>query len=197
MKFWAVIFLLLSSQIVFSQEEDCEEETPKLIAAVMKTAKEEEEKNCPNKKKFKNLCMMIDGRSADDKGDGKVKYMYQRRILEGSCVDIDKDSPQVRNEKIRKAWSKVENELFCNNTQFDIQNGSLIKFAVASKFDNFIEDVIEWKVNLNKVDSTDQNTVLDYVKVHIDRNKGNPIAQKLQIYYDRLKKAGAKHKSEL
>lgn len=198
MKLWALMFLLLSTQFAFSQEEDCEEDgSSKLVAAVMKQSKAEEASNCPDKKKFKNLCMMVSGRSEDNSGDSKHRYLYQRKILEGSCVNVSNDSEKVRNEKIQNAWSKLEKELVCNNLQFDVQNGSIIKYAVSSNFDAFINDVVNWKVNLNKVDETDQRTVLDYIKYQIEKTKGSETAKKLKNYYDQLRKAGAKHKSEL
>lgn len=197
MKFWVVMFLLLTSQFVFSQDEDCEEDgSSKLVAAVMKQSKAEESGNCPDKKKFKNLCMMVSSQATDDE-DSKIKYKYRRKILEGSCVNLSSDSAQIRNEKVQKAWSKLENELVCNNLQFDVQNGNIIKYAVLSNFDAFINDVVDWKVNLNKVDETDQRTVLDYIKFQIERTKGTETAKKLKNYYDQLRKAGAKHKSEL
>ncbi|WPU63842.1 hypothetical protein [Peredibacter starrii] len=199
MKFWALTFLLLSSQLAFSQaEEDCEEDgSSKLVAAVMKQSKAEESGNCPDKKKLMNMCMFIGSRTKDPKPVGASEYMYYRRIMEASCVDSKNDSEAETQNKIKKMWNKLENEMVCNSTIFDISNGNYIKYAVNTKFDEFIENVTEWKVNLNKVDASDGRTVLDYVKFHMEKNKGNTIEKKMKYYYDLLREAGAKHKSEL
>ena len=90
-----------------------------------------------------------------------------------------------------------EDRLYCNNLQFDVGNGSVLKFGVATKFGNFISDVITWGVNLNKVDETDERTLLDYVRWQMEENQGNPIAERMRLYYRALRKAGAKHRSEL
>lgn len=84
----------------------------------------------------------------------------------------------------------------CNNTQFDISNGSALKFAVASKFDDFIDFAAETKMGLTQVDQ-DGQTVLDYVVATRDRTAGTPIGQKMNVYFNRLRQAGALRRSEL
>lgn len=197
MKIWAMIFLLLSSMIAFAQEEDCEEETPKLVAALQKAAKAEESANCPNQTKLEGLCYAVGDKSKLETPIGKIRFAYQKKFLEASCVNVDSDSPEVVQSKVAKMWSKFRDKLVCNSVSFDVENGSILKFAVANKFDEFIYDALKWKIDLNKVDPTDKRTVLDYIQRQIERNKGNSLEPKLQSYYNRLKAAGAKHKSEL
>ncbi len=118
--------------------------------------------------------------------------------MEAACVDSENDSVEVRNEKIGRMWKAFENkELVCNSLQFDVPNGNIIKYAAMMNFDTFIRDVIRWNVNLNKVDAFDGRTLLDYLSFHIERTKGGEIEKKLKYYYGILRKAGAKHKSEL
>ena len=138
--------------------------------------------------------MIVGSRSKDDQNPDK--QLYERKISEAACINTN-DSEQVKHEKIRNAWSTYEDDLKCNNTQFEVTDGHLLKYAVTTSFDNFIEDVIKWKVNLNKVDVSDNRTVLDYIKYQMERNKGNALEARYKHYYDKLKKAGAKHKSEL
>lgn len=94
-------------------------------------------------------------------------------------------------------WKRFENkELICNNLQFDVSNGSAIKYAVAKLIDPLIRDVIRWKIDLNKVDETDQRTVLDYVRYRADRATGGA-TENPRHYYETLREAGAKHRHEL
>ncbi|MBW8359257.1 MAG: hypothetical protein K0M63_05555 [Weeksellaceae bacterium] len=152
---------------------------------------------CPNPKKLRGLCMFVDSAEKDPNPQGRFVWKYQRKFLEAACVDVKKDSEEEIGKKISKVWAENERTLICNNTKFDVTNGNLIKFAVNLKFDEFILDMAQWKVNFNKVDETDGRTVLDYVQSQIERNKGLPAEPTLKRYYDMLKKAGAKHKSEL
>lgn len=55
----------------------------------------------------------------------------------------------------------------------------------------------KWGVNLNKVDVGDGRTLLDYIEYHMDRVRGGALEKKLKVYYDDLRKAGAKHRREL
>lgn len=138
--------------------------------------------------------MMISNRMKDS--SGKSKWMYQSRMIDAACI-TENDNEEQKAEKIRKAWSTYEEDLVCSSGQFDVTKGNLLKFAVSYKFDEFINDALKWKVNLNKVDESDGRTVLDYIKFHIERNKGNALEPIFQDYYVKLKNAGAKHKTEL
>lgn len=186
---------LLFSLTAFAQVEDCDNEAAtKLMKAVEKAATEE---ICPNPKKIRLLCMYIHDRSEEPE-ESKYRYTYQKVIHEAACVKSD-DKKTVRFKKIQDMWKKLEDQLICNNTQFSVPNGNVIKYAATTMFDEFINDVIYWGVDLNKVDKTDGRTVLDYLKDSIERaKKGQPATAKtLQEYYDMLREAGAKHKSEL
>jgi len=158
---------------------------------------EPETSPCPNPKKLRAMCGMVGDWTKDFEPQGKYEYLYQRRFLEAACVDLEKDSKEEISKKISQVWIENEDKFICNNTQFDVGNGNIIKFAVVKNFDTFIFDIIDWKVNLNKVDETDGRTVLDYVKYQMEKAKGTSLEKKLKFYYSSLKSAGAKHKSEL
>jgi hypothetical protein len=128
--------------------------------------------NCPNLKKIKNICMTINERTLDDVPFSNNRYIYQRKILEASCVDIERDNQETINRKVQHMWKTFEPKLICNSLQFDTQNGNLIKYAIHGFFDDFIDDVIVCKVNLNMVDKYDGMTVLDYLQSKMDRVKG-------------------------
>ena len=152
---------------------------------------------CPNPKKLRGLCMFVDSKEKDPNPQGRFVWKYQRKLLEAACADPAKDSEEVIGRKISKMWKDNEAILICNNTKFDVANGSILKFAVNLKFDEFLIDATHWKVNLNKVDEMDGRTLQDYVRAQIERNKGLPAEPTLKQYYIMLRKAGAKHKSEL
>lgn len=151
---------------------------------------------CPDPKKVKFLCLYIDSRTPAEATD-TVRYKYQRQVLDAACVTAE-DSDEARLRKIQSMWKQFEDRLVCNNLQFDVANGNVIKFAASSLFDSFIYDVIDWKVDLNRVDSTDGRTVLDYLRYKIDRQQnGGPVREQFEVYYRALRKAGARHRAEL
>ena len=160
---------------------------------------EDKTQPCPNLKKLENICIYIDSRGKDPKPKGDYVYMYQRRLLDAACVDVEKDSEEVIGEKIRKMWDAAfaQQKLNCHSIQFYPSGGNILKFAVSSKFTEFIDDAIWWKVNLNFIDEVDKETVLDYVRGQIEKNKGTSIVSTLQHYYKILREAGAKHAAEL
>jgi hypothetical protein len=194
MRFAFIGLLFLSSFAVHAQEADCATPTEEKLQPMIAVAAAAADEACPNKARMKSLCGMVSNRVKDS--SGRNKWLYQSRILDAACVS-ENDSASVKEEKIRKAWSTFEPDLVCSGAQFDVTKGSLIKWGVSYQFDDFINDVLKWKVNLNKVDEADGRTVLDYIKFHVDRNKGNAMEPVYQAYYDKLKSAGAKHKSEL
>jgi hypothetical protein len=200
MKMAILGFLILASLAVHAQEADCETPTEKRLKPMIAVAKMAAKMNdCPKRDKFEHMCMMIGDRTPNEDPDTEkqIKYMYQKTLLDAGCVDIEKDSEEVQAEKIQKAWNMYQADLECNSSTFDVRNGHILKYAIADKFDEFIDDVIKYRLNLNKIDSSDGRTTLDYIQYHINRTKGTALESKYQSYYKRLKKAGAKHKSEL
>ncbi|MGL3822881.1 hypothetical protein [Sphingopyxis sp. R3-92] len=152
---------------------------------------------CPNPSRLMYVCMNIEARTKDRSPIGYNQYAYYRKILDASCVKIGEDPEAVVNAKVQAMWTELHSEMKCNSTIVDISDASYLKYAVATKFDQFLEDAIEWGVDLNRVDGSDNRTVLDYVKFHRDRHHGSSIGRKMSYYYDLLREAGAKHKSEL
>jgi hypothetical protein len=149
------------------------------------------------KRKLRGLCGFVGEFTKESEPQGRYEYTYQIRILEAASVNINIDSEEMIANKVSKMWKENETTLICNNTRFDVGNGNIIKWGVILGFDHFVFDMARWKVNLNKVDEMDGRTVLDYVKYHLDRAKGTSMERKLDLYYNSLKSAGAKHKHEL
>lgn len=193
MKSFIISILLLASFGVLA-EESCEHEASPLTP-ILEVAKAVEEQGCPNSKQLPSLCPAIGDREKDHKKE--FDYHYQRIIHESACV-LKSDSEEVAQAKIQKMWNQFQDKLTCTNFSFKVQDGSILKYAVSRNFDDLLIDAaLVWKVDLNKVDSFDNKTVLDYIKSEIEKYKGLPIEKELQSYYELLKSAGAKHKSEL
>jgi hypothetical protein len=152
-----------------------------------------------NMKRMRNVCMMIGSRTVPEEDGTRFKYMYQQRFYEAANVDTTKDNVETAAKKIAAMWKIYQATGLegCNASTFDIREGNLLKYAVSDKFDDFISDVLKWKLDLNKVDYYDQMTLLDYVNLHINRNRGTPLESKYQSYFDLFRKAGAKFKREL
>jgi hypothetical protein len=148
----------------------------------------------PDPSKMRNLCLCVSNRPVD--GSGKYKWLYRKRIYEAAGVN-DYDSKEVIIRKIQKVWRETEPTLLCTGAQFDVTKGNIVKWAVSYKFYDFINDIIKWGINLNRVDEADGRTALDYALFHIQRNKGNAMEPVYQDIYDTLRKAGAKHRREL
>ena len=147
--------------------------------------------------KLKSICMLIDSRTKDPNPTGNYIYMYQRKIMDAAGVDVNKDSPDIISKKIIRMWSFFEPLPTCDNLQFDVSDGNIIKYAISTLFDEFLYDMVTWKVPLNKIDDSDNKTALDYLSAQIKRNKGNALEPKLQNYFKLLREAGAKYSSEL
>jgi|GEM_PF-1990449 len=150
-------------------------------------------------KKMQHICMIVGSWAAPEEQGTRFKYMYQQRFYLAAKVDTLKDNPEVTAEKISAMWKVYQQTGYtaCNASTFDIRDGNLLKYAVADKFDQFLEDAIRWKLDLNKIDFYDQMTLLDYIDYHLSRNKGTAMESKYQKYHDMFRKAGAKYKREL
>jgi hypothetical protein len=166
-----------------------------LLGSALPCLAQQKAPTCQNGDKLPNICMAIGTASTDN--TARYQFTYQRIISDAACVTPE-DSEEEAGRKIREMWTQYEDKLICNNTRFDVQNGSMLKFAASARFEDFLFDAsMIWKVNLNRVDPSDGRTVLDYVQKEIERNRGTSIESKLESYYDMLRTAGAKHRSEL
>lgn len=188
-------FVFSNSIYAESKALDCDEKTDTEKTAAKLVAVAKMKRNCPN-------IEALNGGICDDlrmkrKIKGTNNYAYRKIIQEASCVDPDNDDEDTQKAKIQKFWSTYEDQLICDANDFNVQRGNIIKFAVSKRFENFIDDVIEWGVNLNKIDTLDKRTVLDYVEYEIKRNKGNALEEELKGYRDSLREAGAKYAREL
>jgi hypothetical protein len=146
------------------------------------------------------ICSLIGGMNRDWTPGSPYAYHYERNIYEASGVDIDNDTDEEIGEGVSALWDAAYYQLICNNTQFDVREGNILKFAVKIRFREFIEDAamlwnIPWAFNL--VDCSDGRTVLDYIEKEIDLNLGNANESVLRRYHDIVRQAGGKRRAEL
>lgn len=193
------LILFSVSTVTFGKGlKECSDTSPINSEIKNVTAILDKVQTCPNNEKLADLCLAVYSKSEDEDPEGPYSYEYQRIVLEASCADPEKDSEAEVTRKVNQLWNKFENELTCDDSTFSVRKGSIIKYAAANRFTSLIEDATQvWRVNLNRVDAADGLTVLDYVKKQLDTYKDKSNQRILQGYYDALKKAGAKHKSEL
>ncbi|MFD0941907.1 hypothetical protein [Pedobacter boryungensis] len=152
-----------------------------------------------NLKKMQNICLIVGDWTVPDEDGTRFKYMYQQRFYLAAKVDTLQDNEQTITKKIAAMWKVYQQTgyIACNASTFDIRDGNLLKYAVADKFDQFLEDAIKWKLDLNKIDFYDQMTLLDYVDYHLNRYKGSAMEPVYKKYHNMFRKAGAKYKREL
>lgn len=188
-----LVLILLCSPLAVMGQADCpEHKTQNSAEHLVMHAR-----GCPNNFGMHNICASLNAQSTEDDPESLNAYVYQTKIFEASCV-LPSDSEIDKKKKVQSFWNKYGKDLACDNTAFNVRGGSIVKYAVSERFDDFIHDVSrKWQVNLNKIDSVDQRTVLDYVRDEKLASTRPADIQKLQTYYNLLKAAGAKHKSEL
>ncbi|HXH76134.1 MAG TPA: hypothetical protein VNJ08_14280 [Bacteriovoracaceae bacterium] len=165
-----------------------------VLLAVASTLNSE---GCADATKLHGICDSVYMQFDAPKGSG-YEYLFEKKIYEASCAKLT-DSEAVINKKIKTMWAKLENpHLKCDQANFDVSYGSILKYGLITNNYDFLGLAIEeWGVNLNIVDKNDSRTLLDYIQKEIDRKKGSSFEGPLRDYYKRLRKYGAKHKSEL
>lgn len=145
----------------------------------------------------RSFCTAVESKALElNPPHATVLYQYQTELAVAADV-LESDSEAVLNAKIRKFINANMPRLTCNMINFNPRDGNILKLAVARQFDGFINDALDqWKIDLNQIDKADGLTVLDYIR---DRRAlaGPTYARTLGRYYERFRRAGAKHASEL
>lgn len=150
-------------------------------------------------KHLRNVQLWISGvNEAKPDPSHNFRYEWQVRFARAAQAQGDIDTPE-EIERLQRIWQRFDEKgLFdVSSVQFDVLNGSLLKYAAIRLNDSFVRFAAEYKLGLTRVDEDDGRTILDYLEYHIDRMKGMAMAESLQEYYELLRKAGAKHRREL
>ncbi len=152
---------------------------------------------CPNSAKLRNICNLITTRDRDKTRGSNFEYLYEKAIYEASCADYNADGDALIAKKISSMFESNRNRLLCHGVDFDVVEGNILKYAISSRAFGLINSAIEeWRVNLNWIDP-DGTTLLDYIGSQIPRTKGTPNERMIKIYYDRVRRAGGRHRHEL
>ncbi|MGV4413339.1 MULTISPECIES: hypothetical protein [unclassified Chryseobacterium] len=124
--------------------------------------------------------------------DGEYSYVTKFKKAAGVTPE---DSEEEMYRKIREVWDKYEDCLICDTIAFSLRGGSILKAATVSLNKNFYNTVIKWGVNLNRIDTVDGKTVLDFIQDKIAINPPN--IEFYRAYYNVLKEHGAKHAADI
>ncbi len=150
--------------------------------------------DCPTPKggKFLNFCTLVENQDS----------RYKKELLQMSCVDLIKDSPETIKAKLQCMWKKYYAEFGCDDIEFLVAQGNILKYAINQEFELFVDGVSEIGLDINLKDPADGNTLLDFVLDEVERYKKYPDFQnktkELQEIYDHLKfDLYALHASEL
>lgn len=142
------------------------------------------------------ICAAVGGGTEEDSTSANM-YIYHSILFELAGVR-DADDPSAP-EKISRLWLADVNAIYCTNSSFI--GGSVIKYAIHNRVDEFVTDVTRhWRLPpqvFNGFDKKDGRTVLDFVADEVATGESPAIRQKLQLYYKKLQAAGAKHRVEI
>lgn len=154
-------------------------------------------RRCPDISKAIGICAMVSSRIKDTLPNSQFEYRYERAVYEAACVDPNVDDEQKIVRNVNSFFVNARPQLQCQGADFDVVEGNIFKYAISSRAFGFINQSIdEWHVDLNWIDK-DQTTLLDYVENQVSRARGTHNEEQLRNYYNKLKKNGAKHGSEL
>lgn len=146
-----------------------------------------------------NLCSAVEAQTLElQPGHPSVMYQYQSLVFNAAGVKAS-DDEATAHAKARSTLNREMPRLLCDQFNFRPRLGNVLKLAVSTHSDPFIDDALRsWGINLNQVDQADGLTVLDYIELKIREAGSNKVLVRLyQRYADRFRKAGAKRASEL
>jgi len=155
----------------------------------------------PTRDQFMGICNAI-----YDKEDGNedlgIGYKYQELLWEISCADPKKDSPEVAVKKIQCMWKKYREEFRCYKYDgVSVPDGNVLKFSFDTGFSTFLVTAVKkYKLDMNFIDPQDGKTIMDFLKISMERYKQAGSTEKVEEYeriYKLYKDNGAKHAKDL
>jgi hypothetical protein len=147
---------------------------------------------------LRGICSDISTQTPYNEQPELISYMYEKRIYDAAGVDFAKDTPEQARKKIRKLWLQHQPSLRCQANNFNVRDGNILKYAIATRAYNLIDDAVKiWGIDVNIVDPSDNRTLLDYAESQRDQYKGTAMETELQNYIDILVRHGAKRRREL
>ena len=106
-------------------------------------------------------CISIQELAADyDKA--YFEYGYEARLANMACADYKNESQEAVAAKISKWWNKYKTKFGCQSSAFNVDRGSVLKFAVVQGFKPFLETIVgTYGMDINFIDPADNRNVLD------------------------------------
>ena len=159
--------------------------------------------NCPEptRDQFMGVCNAI-----YDKKDGSeeigIGYKYQEELWAISCAVPGVDTKEQAALKIQCMWLKYRHKFRCYKyAGVSVPDGNVLKFAMDTGFSTFLVTAVKkYKLDMNFIDPTDGRTIMDFLKVSMERYRQAGSAERVVEYeriYKLYKDNGAKHASEL
>ena len=92
------------------------------------------------------------------------EYGFEKRLMDFAGANITKKSRESTTAKISKWWDKYKTLFRCNSSTFNVEKGSILKFAIVQGFEPFLETIVgTYQMDINYIDPADNRNVLDYV----------------------------------
>ncbi len=91
-------------------------------------------------------------------------YGFEKRLMDFAGADVTKESRESATDKISRWWDKYKTLFRCNTMSFNLEYGSILKFAVAHGYAPFLETIVgTYQMDINYIDPVDNRNMLDYV----------------------------------
>ena len=155
----------------------------------------------PTRNQFMGICNAVYDK-ADGNEDLGIGYKYQELLWEISCAHPKKDSPEEAIKKIQCMWNNNRENFRCYKYDgVSVPDGNVLKFSMDSGFSTFLVTAVKkYKLDMNFKDPTDDETIMDFLKFHMERYRTNGNTVKVEEYeriYKLYKDNGAKHAKDL
>ena len=169
-----------------------------VVLAVASAAGPASAQNSQTYSKLRGICVDLSTQTFSNNNPKYYSYAFEEKIYAAAEVDFARDTAAVARTKIQKMWRDDPLYLHCQANNFNLRDGHILKYAIATRSFNLIDDAIYlWGVDLNIVDSFDNRTLLDYTESQRKRYEGTPMEPDLASYIKILRSHGARYRSEL
>lgn len=190
MKIKLLLFLFLLFNVLF-----CNAQTTNTTKAIVLN------NDCPppTAADYKSFCDSVALREKTPQEYSEYfEYGYEVRLMKLACADITTESREAVTEKISRFWDRYKQNFRCKSSSFNLDKGSVLKFAVELGFAPFLETIVgTYQMDINFIDPADGLNVLDYVndelkKAIISQGSTHPKVKVLKEYKQLLEDLGGK-----
>lgn len=143
------------------------------------------------------LCASISTQQRARENPTEIAYVFERKIFQAANVDFSKDTGASARLKLKTLWMNHPWDFQCQANNFNVSNGSILKYAVATRTFSLLDDFHIWNLDYNRVDESDGRTVLDYIESLIPQYVGTNIGTNLTNYREIVREHGGLHAGQL